>query len=142
IGKRFSEPVLRLSLEAPAPLPDQPAPATATPISETELADALRTLQRTDLIHAEPDAGQYAFKHPLTQEVAYGSQLQEARLRWHETVAHALERVYADRLGEHAALLAHHWQAAGKHYEARLWRGRAALQVTNIQLRRDRARRS
>jgi hypothetical protein len=74
--------------------------------------------------------------------VAYSSQLQETRTRKHEAVARALEVVHADRLGEYAALLAHHWAAANKRYEAQLWRGRAALRVTTIQVRRERVRRS
>ncbi len=135
IGKHFSEPVLRLAL------------ATDTlPTDQTvgDLTDALRTLQHADLIRREPSEGhaEYSFKHPLTQEVAYTSQLQETRARKHDAVARALEVVHADRLGEYAALLAHHWAAADKRYEAQLWRRRAALHVTNIQVRRERVRRS
>lgn len=135
IGKRFSEPVLRLTLAHPT---------TMLNCNETGLAQALGVLQRADLIHALPSAGhpEYAFRHPLTQEVAYHSQLQDTRLRQHEAVAQALEVVYADRLGESAALLAHHWDAAGKRHEAHVWRGRAALRVTNIQVRRSAVRRS
>ena len=118
-GKRFEEALLRAVLgDAAAALPE-----------------ALRTLARADLIH--PDgASHFAFKHPLTQEVAYGSQLQEVRAARHEAVARALQELHADRLGEQADLLAHHWDAAGKRGEARRWRRLAALRVTNIQLRR------
>ncbi len=145
IGKRFSEPVLRLALGAGAAPSDQ-QPVAAAPLCRdggVDLTHALRTLRRADLIHSEPpDApAAYTFKHPLTQEVAYYSQLQETRARKHEAVARALEVVHADRLGEHAALLAHHWEAANKRYEAQLWRRRAALRVTNIQIRRNGGRR-
>jgi predicted ATPase len=119
IGKQFSEPVLRLALGDAA----------------AELADALRTLERADLIHAADSPG-WAFRHPLTHEVAYAVQLQETRSARHELVARALQTVYEDRLGEHADLLAHHWDAAGKRSEARRWQRLAALRVTNIQLRR------
>jgi class 3 adenylate cyclase len=138
IGKRFAEPVLRIALGMdPAP-PEQRAGAAA------EVGPALRALQVTDLIRSEPSsvAPEYVFKHSLIQEVAYGSQLQETRERRHRAAAQALEIVYADRLGEHAALLAHHLEAANRRYEAQLWRRRAALRVTNILVRRDRARRS
>ena len=145
IGKRFAEPVLRLALENDSP-PADPTAAAATGVvsGAADLARALRTLQQADLIRPEPSDGhaEYSFKHPLTQEVAYASLLQETRTRKHEAVARALAVVYGHRLGAYAALLAHHWAAADKRYEAQLWRGRAALQVTNIQLRRDRVRRS
>ena len=136
IGKRFAEPVLRLALETDAVASE----LSAVP----DLGHALRTLEHADLVRPEPSErhAEYSFKHPLTQEVAYSSQLQETRARKHEAVARALAVVYADRLGEYAALLAHHWAAANKRYEAQLWRGRAALRVTNIQLRRERVRRS
>ena len=144
IGKRFSEPVLRLALEADASQGEPTVGPAREPALPADLAHALRTLQHADLIRAEPSDGpaEYSFKHPLTQEVAYASQLQETRARRHAAVARALEVVHADRLGEHAALLAHHWAAANKRYEAQLWRGRAALRVTTIQVRRERVRRS
>jgi class 3 adenylate cyclase len=146
IGKQFAEPVLRLTLGADmAPTPEHPSPAPVPPWRHGGggVADALRVLQRADLIHPQPSEAcrEYAFKHPLTQEVAYASQLQETRACKHEAVARALETVHAERLGEHAALIAHHWEAAGKRYEVRLWRRRAALRVTNIQVRRLNARR-
>ena len=146
IGKQFSEPVLRLALRDDATPPGSQADAATaalSPSSEADLGHALRTLERADLIHPEADHVQtgYAFNHSLTHEVAYSSQLQEVRARKHEVVARALEVVHADRLGEYAPLVAHHWDAANKRYEAQLWRRRAALRVTNIQLRRERPRR-
>ena len=122
IGKRFPEPLLRAVLGEDA----------------AGLPDALVTLERADLIHAD-EASHFAFKHPLTREVAYGAQLQEVRAARHEAVARALQALHEDRLGEHADLLAHHWDAAGKRAEARRWRRLAALRVTNIQLRRPAA---
>jgi hypothetical protein len=41
----------------------------------------------------------------------------------------------AERLGEHAGLIAHHWKAAGMRYEAARWERRAALRVSSIQVR-------
>src|SRR5207249_10345652 len=55
---------------------------------------------------------EYAFKHALTEEVAYHTQLADTRARIHATVARAVEELEEDRLEERAALLAHHWQAA------------------------------
>ena len=69
---------------------------------------------------------EYAFKHPLTQEVALGSQLQERRRQVHAAVARAIERQDAEHLDERAALLAHHWEEAGEALSAARWHRRAA----------------
>src|SRR5437667_8367 len=78
---------------------------------------------------------QYAFKHPLTREVAYHSLLGDQRARLHAMVAAALEKLRADRLGQYASLIAHHWEASGMRYEATRWQRRAALQVSNIKVK-------
>ncbi len=112
IGKTFSEPVLKRVGELP----------------ETELADALRALIEAEFLYEEalyPEA-EYAFKHPLTQEVAYGSQLTERRAHVHAAIARAIEEIDSGKLGEHAALLAYHWEHAGESREAAKWHRRAA----------------
>ncbi len=112
IGKEFAESVL-------ARVGDLPA---------AEVSAALRALLAAEFVYAAslyPEAV-YAFKHPLTQEVAYGSQLSERRARVHAAVARALTEVYAARLDEQAALLAHHWEGAGDVVEAARWHERAA----------------
>ena len=48
----------------------------------------------------------YAFRHPLTREVAYASQLSERRAAVHGAVARAIAEQYPERLDERAALLA------------------------------------
>ncbi len=90
----------------------------------------------------EESADGYAFRHALTQEVAYQSQLESRRAELHAETARALQDLHAERLGEHASLIAHHWQASGARYEAARWRHRAALRVSNIQLPRRRERES
>ena len=98
IGKQFSAPLLRLTLGA-----------------DVDVAPALRTLEHADLVRAEAQtADEYTFRHPLTQEIAYQTQLLEKRTRGHEAVARALEAVHAHRLGEQASLLAYHWEASGE----------------------------
>ena len=82
----------------------------------------------------------YAFRQPRTPEVAYHSQLQARRALLHAETARALQELHADRLGEHASLIAHHWQASGARHEAARWRHRAALRVSSIQLPRRRER--
>ncbi|TMA46920.1 MAG: hypothetical protein E6J83_05555 [Deltaproteobacteria bacterium] len=66
--------------------------------------------------------------------MAYQSQLAERRARLHAAVAAALETLRADRLGEYASLIAHHWDASGMRFEAQRWRRRAALKVSSIKL--------
>jgi len=51
---------------------------------------------------------EYTFKHSLTHDVAYGGLLSERRRTLHREIVEALERIYADRLGEHVEQLAHH----------------------------------
>jgi adenylate cyclase len=112
IGKRFPETVLQRIVELPAP----------------ELAAALRSLQGAEFIYEEalyPEA-EYAFKHPLTQQVSYETQLRERRARIHASVAQVIEELYPDKLDEQAALLAYHWEAAGEPVHAARWNGRAA----------------
>jgi adenylate cyclase len=69
---------------------------------------------------------EYAFKHPLTQEVAYSSQLLERRQTAHAAVATLFEEAEPSKLDEQAALIAHHWQAAGEALCAARWHRRAA----------------
>src|SRR5262249_8019298 len=69
---------------------------------------------------------EYAFKHPLTQEVAYRSQLADRRARVHGAVAGAIEELGSGKLGERAALLAYHWEHAGEAREAVKWHRFAA----------------
>ena len=112
IGREFTEPILRRVVELP----------------EAELAAALQRLTAAEFIHEEalgPEP-QYTFKHPLTQEVAYRSQLGERRERVHAEVARAIADLYRDRLDEKAALLAQHWEASGDALEAARWHDRAS----------------
>jgi adenylate cyclase len=66
------------------------------------------------------------FKHPLTQEVAYTSQLTERRRNTHAAAARAVVELYPDKQDEQAALLAHHSEEAGEALEAARWHARAA----------------
>ena len=112
IGKEFAEPILFAAAELP----------------EGELRAALATLKTHEFVYEQAlyPVAEYAFKHPLTQEVALGSQLQERRRRTHATVARAIEAAHAEKLDEQAALLAHHWEEAGEALAAARWHRRAA----------------
>jgi class 3 adenylate cyclase/tetratricopeptide (TPR) repeat protein len=112
IGKEFSEPVL----------------ARAAALDEGELEPALRALIAAEFVFEQelyPEVI-YAFKHPLTQEVAYNSQLGGRRAAVHRRVAEALQELHPDKLDERAALLAQHLEAAGDPLEAARWSARAA----------------
>jgi class 3 adenylate cyclase/tetratricopeptide (TPR) repeat protein len=112
IGREFSESLLRRVVD----------------LDESDLGDSLRVLAQAELLletSLYPEA-EYAFKHPLTQEVAYGSQLRARRARVHEAVAKALAELHVDKLDEHAALVAHHWDGAGDAAQAAMWHHRAA----------------
>jgi class 3 adenylate cyclase/tetratricopeptide (TPR) repeat protein len=100
-------------------------------LSSPELADSVRALVAAEFLaeHAANGHREYSFKHPLTQEVAYASQLSEPRARVHLAVADAIERLYPDGLDERAALLAHHSEAAGELLKAAQWHARAAVWV-------------
>ena len=76
-----------------------------------------------------------AFRHPLTREVAYGSQLAEQRRPLHTATALALAEGNPDRHDELAALIAHHLQEGGETREAARWSARAAFWAGHSQPR-------
>jgi class 3 adenylate cyclase/tetratricopeptide (TPR) repeat protein len=115
IGKTFSEALLARVVESVAA------------IGETDLGQALSALSAAEfLFEAElyPQL-EYSFKHPLTQEVAAGSQLRERRMRVHAAVARALEDA-GGNLDERAAEIAQHWAEAETAGPAARWYRRAA----------------
>jgi class 3 adenylate cyclase/tetratricopeptide (TPR) repeat protein len=67
-----------------------------------------------------------AFRHPLTREVAYGTQLAEQRAQTHAAAARAMIELEGDRLDERAGLVAHHLEEGGEALEAARWFARAA----------------
>jgi class 3 adenylate cyclase len=111
--------------------------ARISPLPGVELDDSLRALVSAELIYEEAlyPQPEYAFRHPLTQEVAYGSQLGDRRERVHACVAEALEDSDPAKLEELAALLAHHWEAAGEMLKAARWHRRAAIWAGRAQAR-------
>jgi len=80
------------------------------------LDDRIRALRAVELIHNAhvwPEVI-YAFRHALTQEVAYNAQTNAERQAQHARIGEAVEQVYADRLSEHFGVLAHHFTRAQK----------------------------
>ena len=78
---------------------------------------------------ASVDGRQFAFRHPLIQEVAYLTQLKARRSILHASVAKAMEDFYSSRLNEFAGLLSYHYEAAGQFLEAANYAARAAMWV-------------
>ncbi len=107
IDKNFARPLLAQIAELP----------------EADLDSALRTLCDADFLYERSlyPVPEYTFKHPLTHEVAYLSQLSERRRSLHAALARVLEGPDAD-----ASLLAHHWDEAGEAEPAVRWHRRAA----------------
>src|SRR5208337_2811940 len=83
--------------------------------SDADLEPMLSELQLAEFIYEQPAVGdiEYMFKHALTLEVAYNSVLLERRRLLHERAGHALEELFADRLEDHVAELAHHYDRGG-----------------------------
>lgn len=84
-------------------------------IADDALKRSLAQLQTAEFIYEAqlfPDL-EYAFKHALTHEVAYGSVLQDRRRALHTAIVEAIERLYPDRLLEQVERLAHHAAKSG-----------------------------
>jgi class 3 adenylate cyclase/tetratricopeptide (TPR) repeat protein len=73
----------------------------------------------------------FAFRHPLTREVAYGSQLADHRAVTHAATGRALIELNGDRHDEMAALIASHMEQGGETLEAARWSARAAYWTGN-----------
>ena len=120
IGKEFPRPLLEAVIE----------------VQGDDLDAALAALLAAELVYERAiyPVAEYAFKHPLTHEVALGAQLTTARRARHAAVAGAIEVAEAERLDEHAGLLAHHWTEAGEALRAAMWHVRAARWVRSNDL--------
>src|SRR6185295_12923332 len=115
IGREFDEPTLAAVVEQDAP----------------QLREALQKLKDTEFVYEQSlyPVTEYLFKHPLTQEVALASQLQEKRRKLHAAVAHVIEAAHAHDIDQQSALLAHHWEEAAELAQAVRWHRRAAESV-------------
>jgi class 3 adenylate cyclase/tetratricopeptide (TPR) repeat protein len=112
IGKEVPEPALKL----------------VSGVDDEALEDGLKELIGAGFLY---EAEIYpervlAFSHPLTQEVAYGSQLGDQRSRAHAATAGALIELNPDRHDELAALIAQHLEQGSETLEAARWYARAA----------------
>ena len=118
VGKEVPESLLRAVVDLP----------------EDDLRAALSALCTAELLHEAalyPEL-EYAFKHPLTHQVAYESQLTERRRRLHARVARAIEARDPERAHDNAALLAYHWEAADEVAAAIDWHRQAAISIASM----------
>jgi class 3 adenylate cyclase/tetratricopeptide (TPR) repeat protein len=116
IGREFSHRLMDRLAEEPARSPE-----------------LLRQLTALELIRERrllPELT-YAFRHALTQDVAYASLLRERRKELHGQIGRAIEELYADRLPEHYEVLAHHFSRAEDWTRARDYLLRAAEKATH-----------
>jgi len=111
IGREFPENVLR----------------DITALSEADLHESVRLLRAAEFVNERsvyPNVT-YAFKHPLTQQVAVESLLREKRRELHANVARSLENRSKDPNAD-AALIAHHYDGADEHFVGARWHLRAS----------------
>jgi class 3 adenylate cyclase/tetratricopeptide (TPR) repeat protein len=98
---------------------------------EEDVRGVLAHLQAAEFIYEQPmlPEPQYAFKHALTREVAYGSLLLESRKVLHECAAHAIEDAYGNRLESYYGDLARHYDLSGNTAKAVEYLRRAGEQA-------------
>jgi class 3 adenylate cyclase/tetratricopeptide (TPR) repeat protein len=79
-------------------------------LADSELRGLLSNLQSAEFFYPTrlfPDL-QFSFKHALTHDVAYAGLRNDRRREIHQRVVAAIERQYADRIGEQVERLADH----------------------------------
>ena len=105
VGREVPTELLRVVVDLPGP----------------DLAASLERLATAELLGPPGSADECGFRHPLTQEVAYRTQLLDRRRRTHGAVGRALLAIHGSRAPTHAAILSHHFEEAGEHLEAARW---------------------
>jgi class 3 adenylate cyclase/tetratricopeptide (TPR) repeat protein len=111
-------------------------------LTEDKLAALLANLQDAEFLHAArpfPDL-QYTFKHSLTHDVAYGGVLRDRRREIHARVVDAMEKLYADRLGEQVERLADHAERGGIWDKALEYLHRSGVKAYSLYANADAAR--
>jgi class 3 adenylate cyclase/tetratricopeptide (TPR) repeat protein len=102
---------------------DHPTLVAINDVPATQVTRLLEALVAADMVRAI-DGVRFAFRHRITQEVAYETQLRDQRRRCHAAVASALEKQSdADRP---PVLVADHYERAGRFGDAATWYSRGA----------------
>lgn len=79
-----------------------------------EIETHLSNLEKLEFV-SYTNAGEYIFKHPLTQEVAYSMILKKTRQELHKKVGEQIEVLFRDRIQEFYQLL------SNQYYLAQVW---------------------
>ena len=97
-------------------------------LSEEEMDPALCELTESGFLYETEMYPErvFAFRHPLTREVAYGTQLADRRAATHAAAARATVELEPERHDELAALIAQHFEEGAETREAARWYARAA----------------
>ncbi len=92
-----------------------------------EVRAALVALEVLDLVVPwdRQQGAEYAFRHPLVQEVVYEGLLESARRELHERVGRTIEASFSESFPGYAAMLAFHYGRAGDPVRAEPWLLRA-----------------
>ena len=104
-GKRLLQTASVIGKDVPVVLLQAVADA-----GEDDVQRGLAHLRAAEFLYETrlPPNAEYTFKHALTQEVAYGTLLQDRQTDLHARTVGAIERLYPDRLMEHVERLAYH----------------------------------
>jgi class 3 adenylate cyclase/tetratricopeptide (TPR) repeat protein len=102
-----------------------------TGLPQVDLSEAIWNLRQAELLYDVPpfDKGNLAFRHPLIQEVAYRSLLNQRRRNLHSSVADAIDAIFKERPEEQASLLAYHLEQSGQMLKAAQHNMRAAVWI-------------
>jgi len=79
------------------------------PWDEAEALDAIDAALEAQLVQPAGDAESYDFAHALIRHTLYGELSPSRQVRLHRQIAEAMERLYGDRVMEHAAELAYQY---------------------------------
>jgi predicted ATPase len=112
-----------------------PDPVSAVCGASGSLEASFAATETLDLIQRAEGADDYVFKHALVRDAVYNGLLSAPRSALHLKVAEQLERRNANRLGEIAETLAHHYAAttrADKAFAYLLMAGDKSLDVYSI----------
>jgi class 3 adenylate cyclase/tetratricopeptide (TPR) repeat protein len=91
-----------------------------TALAEAPLHQCLTRLQEAEFFYEARPVPElvYAFKHALTQEVAYQSLFRSTRQQYHRQIAELLVRQFPDMVETQPEVLAHHYTKAGLNEQA------------------------
>jgi predicted ATPase len=86
-------------------------------LESRELEERLLALERKEFVHRERRSAvageaQYAFRHVVVRDVAYGQMPRAARIDRHRRAAEWIESLAHDRAEDRSEMLAHHYLAA------------------------------